>query len=332
MLKRSWPVVGISLCIAMAPSASAAPISSFTDDSTVGIWTTIPGDPSSGGQSQSGGDHKSSGRSTSVQTGPTRQGSGPGVTGNGTQTDAASTHDSNALDLASQGSSGSYVADPNGTGQQDPIIKPGTMTSDVGLCPVTASSAHVSCTPFVDPSTPAPTPPAATPGATPAPPTQADATSIAKTLILTMHIPNPSVVVSPAPSTNQWNMAFVGVPYWYSTPDPATKHADLTWGPYAMSLDAVRDSVTLDFGDGTVQTCTSMTPRPPVTHGNLDTPSPDCGHTYSQPSLPQGPYTIAAIAHWHVTWTGLGYTGVIPLDTRSVAELNVGELQLIRTR
>jgi hypothetical protein len=57
--------------------------------------------------------------------------------------------------------------------------------------------------------------------------------------------------------------------------------------------------------------------------------SPSCGYSYSEPSLPGGKYTVAAIADWAVTWTSNGQSGVINVPAVATTELPVGELQVL---
>ena len=57
--------------------------------------------------------------------------------------------------------------------------------------------------------------------------------------------------------------------------------------------------------------------------------SPNCGHTYTKPSLPKGNYTVAAITNWAVTWTANGQSGVINVPAVQTTELPVGELQVL---
>jgi hypothetical protein len=57
--------------------------------------------------------------------------------------------------------------------------------------------------------------------------------------------------------------------------------------------------------------------------------SPSCGYSYAKPSLPDGSYTVAAIANWAVTWTSNGQSGVINVPAVDTTELPVGELQVL---
>ena len=139
----------------------------------------------------------------------------------------------------------------------------------------------------------------------------------------------PKPVIGPSPDINEWKIAAVGYPYWLwadGNLDPApvsTTVADLT-----VSLDAHLESTTFDLGDGTRVTCTDLSARwsPAVEPA---APSPACGHTYSEPSLPKGKYTITAYSTWAVDWSVNGVGGTIPLYQQASTTLPVGELQVL---
>ena len=48
--------------------------------------------------------------------------------------------------------------------------------------------------------------------------------------------------------------------------------------------------------------------------------APNCGHTYTEPSLPKGNYTVAALTNWAVTWTANGQSGVINVPAVQTTE------------
>ncbi|WP_091183669.1 hypothetical protein [Microlunatus flavus] len=139
----------------------------------------------------------------------------------------------------------------------------------------------------------------------------------------------PKPVIGPSPKINEWKMAAVGYPYWLWAEgdlDPApvsTTVQDLT-----VRLDAHLASTTFDLGDGTELTCTDLTSRwtPAVEPGAA---SPACGHTYTQPSLPRGSYTVTAYSTWAVDWSVNGVGGTIPLYQQAATTIPVGELQVL---
>ena len=78
----------------------------------------------------------------------------------------------------------------------------------------------------------------------------------------------------------------------------------------SVSLDAEVSSLTFRMGDGHTVTCAG-TGHAWTAAVEPGTESPDCGYSYTKPSLPDRAYTVAAIANWAVTWTSNGQSGVI---------------------
>jgi hypothetical protein len=135
--------------------------------------------------------------------------------------------------------------------------------------------------------------------------------------------------VGPPPELNKWKMAAVGYPLWIwaeGNLDPAPVSQSVSG--LTVSLDASLAKIVYDLGDGTKITCGPGTPwhKGKVAPG---TPSPDCGHTYTKPSLPKGKYTITATTHWSVAWTAGGQSGTIPFTQSSTTTLPVGEVQTL---
>jgi hypothetical protein len=135
--------------------------------------------------------------------------------------------------------------------------------------------------------------------------------------------------VGPPPNLNKWKMAAVGYPLWIWAEgdlDPAPVSQSVSG--LTVSLDANLAQIVYDMGDGTRITCG---PGTPWRKGSAPagTPSPDCGHTYTKPSLPKGSYTIAATTHWSVAWTAGGQSGTIPFTQTTTTTLPVGEVQAL---
>lgn len=184
----------------------------------------------------------------------------------------------------------------------------------------------------VPPDEPAPPQPgqAAQPGqpAQPAPPaiTPEQAAYIA---FARLRLTPPKPVIGPPPEINEWKMAAVGYPMWLWAegnfdPAPVTDTvADLT-----VSLDARLVKVRFDMGDGNRVTCADVSDAW-VRGTTPGAPSPSCGHTYTEPSLPEGNYTITADSEWAVDWAVNGVGGTIPLYQQASTELPVGELQVL---
>jgi hypothetical protein len=95
-----------------------------------------------------------------------------------------------------------------------------------------------------------------------------------------------------------------------------------------VSLDAHVSKIEFEMGDGTTVACQGPGQKwgPEVAAGAR---SPSCGHTYTQPSLPKGDYTVTATTTWSVAWNVTGQTGVIPFVQSASTALPVGELQVL---
>ena len=144
---------------------------------------------------------------------------------------------------------------------------------------------------------------------------------------LRLAAPTPSI--GPAPDRNRWKMAAVGYPLWLAADgdlNPATVSDSVL--DVSVSLDPRLVKVVFDMGDGERVTCTDLSRRwtPAVEPG---AESPTCGHTYTEPSLPKGDYTVTATSVWAIDWTVNGATGTLPFNNSATAQLPVGELQVL---
>ncbi|HZA73452.1 MAG TPA: Tat pathway signal sequence, partial [Propionibacteriaceae bacterium] len=128
---------------------------------------------------------------------------------------------------------------------------------------------------------------------------------------------------------NRWKMAAVGYPLWLWADGPTQVGpvSDSVAG-LSVSLRAEVSSLTFRMGDGTVVSCTGAGDEwtEAVEPGAK---APNCGHTYTKPSLPKGSYTVSALTNWAVTWTANGQSGVINVPAGQTTELPVGELQVL---
>ena len=116
----------------------------------------------------------------------------------------------------------------------------------------------------------------------------------------------------------------VGFPLWVWTDEPKTLTASTTQQGITITMRATAAGPTrVTFGDGTIITCTTMTPRPQVI--NPPPPSPDCGHTYTV----KGDYTITATTSWNIQWEALGFAGTITAERTGSGPLRVGELTAV---
>jgi hypothetical protein len=155
-------------------------------------------------------------------------------------------------------------------------------------------------------------------------PAQAGAIAVAR-----LQLPTVAPGIGPSPDLNRWKMAAVGYPLWLWADGPTQVGpvSDSVAG-LSVSLRAEVSSLTFRMGDGNTINC----------QGDGDewteavkpgAQSPSCGYTYTEPSLPKGNYTIAALTEWAVTWTANGQSGVINVPAVQTTELPVGELQVL---
>ena len=177
---------------------------------------------------------------------------------------------------------------------------------------------------------PTPTDSTPSPNTPPAAPTRDQIEAVVRSLASRLDLPEPTPLVGPDPSVNEWNRSFVGLPIWLWTAGEPTLHSTVTGYGITITMNAQRGTTTFTMGDGNKVTCTRMTPYTKATKPGAA--SPTCGHTYTWPSLPDGNYTITATSHWTITWTALGYNGTIPLTRTAQRDLPVGELHSLNTK
>ena len=153
---------------------------------------------------------------------------------------------------------------------------------------------------------------------------QAGAIAVAR-----LQLPTIAPGIGPSPELNRWNMAAVGYPLWLWADGP-TRVGPISdsVGGLSVSLDAEVNGLTFRMGDGHSVTC-SGSGQQWTTAVEPGAKSPSCGYSYTKPSLPDGKYTVSAIANWAVTWTSNGQSGVINVPAVDTTELPVGELQVL---
>jgi hypothetical protein len=144
-----------------------------------------------------------------------------------------------------------------------------------------------------------------------------------------LQLPTIAPGIGPSPDLNRWNMAAVGYPLWLWA-DGRTHVGPISdsVGGLSVSLDAKVSSLAFRMGDGHSVTCPGVGQQWTTTV-EPGAKSPSCGYSYTKPSLPNGSYTVAAIANWAVTWTSNGQSGVINVPAVDTTELPVGELQVL---
>lgn len=136
-----------------------------------------------------------------------------------------------------------------------------------------------------------------------------------------------AIRVGIVPRTDGGSVGLVGVPnwMWVDAPDAVTfgpSTASASAGGWTVTATARVDSVTWDMGDGQIVTCGAGTPYRD-SYGS--SPSPDCGHVYTE----QGQYTVTATSHWVVTWSGIGQVGTISMNLTESALVTIGEAQVL---
>ena len=150
------------------------------------------------------------------------------------------------------------------------------------------------------------------------------ARAIAVTLVTELRLPTPTPNFGPDPNNNEWKMLAVGFPVWLWTNGPPSVSTSASASGFTFRMSARLRSTTFHMGDGRSITCSSMSRYSSAVRPSA--PSPDCGHVYSQPSLPKGKYTVRAVADWDVSWSVAGFSGVIPAYNEASATIPIGEL------
>jgi hypothetical protein len=144
-----------------------------------------------------------------------------------------------------------------------------------------------------------------------------------------LQLPTIAPGIGPSPELNRWNMAAVGYPLWLWADGPThVGPISDSVGGLSVSLDAKVSRLTFRMGDGHSVTCPGLGQQWTTTV-EPGAKSPSCDYSYTKPSLPNGSYTVAAIADWAVTWTSNGQSGVINVPAVDTTELPVGELQVL---
>lgn len=107
-----------------------------------------------------------------------------------------------------------------------------------------------------------------------------------------------------------------------STFGPITRSVDV--GGFTVTATAEVDEVVWDMGNGDVVRCGRGTPYPRF-RSVPDPRSPDCGYVYTR----DGDYRISATARWRVRWSGIGESGVIPMELTASGDLTIAEIQVV---
>ena len=126
---------------------------------------------------------------------------------------------------------------------------------------------------------------------------------------LQLGVPAPTVRLGPDPSWNKWKLLAVGLPIWLWTEGVQPQSAATSAEGIDIQMQATPGGATVDWGDGTVIWCATMTSKTRYTDPLLM--SPDCGHKYEHP----GDYTITVTQQWIVDWAALNQHGQLQLQS-----------------
>lgn len=149
---------------------------------------------------------------------------------------------------------------------------------------------------------------------------------LAEQAVASMRLKAVNIGIVPEPGAG--SVGIIGMPTWMW----ADAASESTWGPIRRTASAAGFTVTAvakankvvwNMGDGRKVTCTTQGTPYQDSYGKRS--SPDCGHTYTR----QGRYAVSATSYWTVTWTGIGQSGVIPLDFTRTTSIAMGESQVI---
>ncbi|WP_214406238.1 hypothetical protein [Pseudonocardia lacus] len=167
----------------------------------------------------------------------------------------------------------------------------------------------------------------------PAPPAGPPPAVLAQQAIELLDLQGPQIRTSATES------AFIGVPLWLWA-EPGTT----TTGPVSATATAGAARVTATGRVIAIEWqlgppgATVICDGPGTPWTGQQGPSPDCGYTYQQRSLPDrttgtGRWTITATSVWQVTWTGTSagtpVSGAEDVRVSSETSLAVGEVQVL---
>ena len=150
----------------------------------------------------------------------------------------------------------------------------------------------------------------------------------AQIAVATLQLPVVPPGIGPDPEINEWKMAAVGYPLWLWADGPHhVGPVSQAVANLSVSLDATLASVSYQMGDGHTVICSG--PGTPWTRTVTPGQPSRCGYRYTRPSLPEGTYTVRALAHWEIAWTIGTTSGIITMDVEGTRLLPVGELQVL---
>ncbi|GIE89741.1 hypothetical protein [Actinoplanes regularis] len=136
-----------------------------------------------------------------------------------------------------------------------------------------------------------------------------------------LEIPRPVIASNPKFTVKQ--VVWVPVWWWVQPGWWQTQTASASAGGLTITARAVPKKITWNAGDGTSTKVCEGPGTPWSPSAGMDTESPDCGHTYKDPS-DEGGYTVRAVATWDISWSGGGFSGTEPaITTATTANVTV---------
>ncbi|GAB4001741.1 hypothetical protein GCM10029992_38070 [Glycomyces albus] len=120
-----------------------------------------------------------------------------------------------------------------------------------------------------------------------------------------LQLPRPQIAASPEAA----QLVYLPVWMWLEGDSWSSQSASASVPGLTVTARAVPVKATWDMGDGTTVTCEG--PGTAWEKGmDPEAASPDCGHTYTQPS--SNDLRTSVTVAWEVTWSGGGESGSVP--------------------
>jgi hypothetical protein len=158
---------------------------------------------------------------------------------------------------------------------------------------------------------------------------------LAQQAVDSLRLPKPNVAASPESA----QLVRLPVWLWLEGASWESQSASASVPGLTVTAEAVPTIAAWDMGDGTTIECTG--PGTPWTEeaaaeagsqaSEDEAESPDCGHTYTQPSEKE--LQVSVTVTWEVTWSGGGESGSVPdMVTTASASWPVTESHSLVTR
>lgn len=168
----------------------------------------------------------------------------------------------------------------------------------------------------------------------PAAPEQAppDPEVLARRALASIQLSPVRIETFPEPtSRNPDALMIVGFPVWLWVDQNEAQElsASASERGFTVTISAALDRIVWDLGDGGAVVTCQGTGVPFIGEQLSPEMTPPCGRKEGYEH--QGEFTVTATAHWAVSWSGIGQSGVIPLELVSQEMFRVGEYQVVNT-